>query len=147
VTRVIELSLGGRGDRPGDAPRLEPYDERHLGGVLALCAQLGWRSYSDHPDVARRAWTAPGVTTVVAVLGEDVVGFASLLGDGVVQGYLAQLAVVPTWRRRGVARGLVQHATRLSGVRRVDLLTEDAQDFYASLPHRVMYGFRVYPLT
>ncbi len=52
-------------------------------------------------------------------------------------------------RRAGLAhvRRLVDDVTRRSGVQRVDLLTDSAQAFYTSLPHRTMDGFRVYPLA
>lgn len=126
---------------------VQPYDERHLAGVVALCAEQGWRSYADHPDVAHRTYTAAGATSAVAVRSGEVIGFATVLGDGELQGYLVQLVVDPNWQRRGIARRLVNDVTRRSGVQRLDLLTDEAQDFYASLPHRTMDGFRLYPLA
>ena len=32
-----------------------------------------------------------------------------------------------------------------TGAQRIDLITDTAEDFYASLPHRTFTGFRVYP--
>src|SRR5438132_1154881 len=65
----------------------------HLGGVLALCVAEGWPSLPDDPERALRILTAPGVTTVVAMVNSDVVGFASLLSDGELQACLTNLAV------------------------------------------------------
>jgi hypothetical protein len=33
------------------------------------------------------------------------------------------------------------------GVKRVDLITSTAQDFYRSLPHKERSGFRIYPVS
>lgn len=122
-----------------------PFTGAHADGVAAVCAELGWPTYAD-PDVARRGCGAPGVSTRVALDAEGaVVDFAQLLGDGVVQGYLAQLGVRSGWRHRGVATALVEAATRDAGVQRVDLITDDAQGFYASFAHQTKSGFRIYP--
>jgi ribosomal protein S18 acetylase RimI-like enzyme len=86
------------------------------------------------------------VTTVVAMTGNEVVGFAELLGDGELQGFLATMVVAPGFRGRGVGRELVREATRRSGTERVDLLSEeDATGFYARFPHFSKPGFRLYP--
>lgn len=77
---------------------------------------------------------------------EAVVGFAQVMADGVVQGYLAQVAVVATHRRRGIARALVEAASTAAGVLRLDLLTDDADQFYESFPHRTKCGYRIYPV-
>jgi len=76
-----------------------------------------------------------------------VVGFAQVLSDGVVQGYLAQVAVLERFRRRGIARRLVDAAFEASGARRLDLLSDDAQDFYRSFANKDKPGFRIYPST
>jgi len=110
---------------------IEPFDDMWTAGVSAVCRSLGWDSYADE-DVCRRGCQAPGVSTFVAIAGGAVVGFAQVLSDGVVQGYLAQVAVLERFRRRGIARRLVDAAFEASGARRLDLLSDDAQDFYRS---------------
>ncbi|RKT79336.1 hypothetical protein DFJ68_2803 [Terracoccus luteus] len=122
-----------------------PFTDAHADGVAAVCAELGWPTYSD-PDVARLGCGAPGVSTSVALDSDGaVVGFAHLFGDGIVQGFLAQLGVRSDWRYRGVATALVEAASRDAGVQRVDLLTDDAQGFYSSFAHRAKAGYRIYP--
>jgi ribosomal protein S18 acetylase RimI-like enzyme len=89
---------------------------------------------------------APGVTTVVAVDQEAVVGFAEVFSDGEIQAFLANVAVDEAHRGKGVGRALVVEALRLAGAERVDLLSEDeAVAFYESFPHFRMPGFRLYP--
>lgn len=113
-------------------------------GVAAVCAELGWPSYAD-PDTARRGCGAPGVTTSVARAGTQVVGFAQVLSDGVVNGYLAQVGVLAPFRRRGIARRLIVAAFEQSGAQRLDLVTDDAQAFSRSFAHQEKPGYRVYP--
>jgi ribosomal protein S18 acetylase RimI-like enzyme len=122
--------------------------DAHLSGVVAICRSLEWGNFRHDPDLTRRALTAPGVTTLVAVADEtdEVVGFAQVFGDGVIQAHLDLLAVDERWRRRGIGRGLVQEAFARLGAERMDLIASDESlDFYRSLRHTERAGFRIYP--
>ena len=124
--------------------RFEPGD---LPGILRLCEAEGWPSLPADPPRALRILTAPGVTTVVAVDTDAVVGFAELFSDGELQAYLANLAVAAGRRGVGIGRQLVREALRLAGGERIDLLsTEESVGFYRSLPHADKPGLRIYPL-
>jgi ribosomal protein S18 acetylase RimI-like enzyme len=125
---------------------IRPFEPADLPGVLRLCAAEGWPSFPADAARALRILTAPGVTTVVAVDGGAVVGFAELFSDGELQAYLANLAVDPASRGAGTGRRLVVEALRLAGGERVDLLSEDAATgFYRAFPHFEKPGFRLYP--
>jgi len=129
--------------------------ERPLAGVASLCRAEGWPSYGD-PAVLLRAFAAPGVIAVVAVVedagdappgeagtahAEGVVGVAQAQGDGAVQSHLSLLVVAPHARRRGVGRRLVEEVLRGTGTRRMDLLAEAAAGpFYERFAHRRMAG-------
>ena len=120
--------------------------EVHLSGVLRICRSLEWDNFRHDPDITRRSLTAPGVTTLVAVAGDEVVGFAQVFGDGVIQAHLGLLAVDERWRRRGIGKGLVEEAFARVGAGRMDLIASDESlDFYRSLEHREQAGFRIYP--
>jgi ribosomal protein S18 acetylase RimI-like enzyme len=121
------------------------YLEDHLPGVLALCEAEDWPSLPADPVRAHAVLTAPGVTTVVALDGELVVGFAYLQSDGHIQAHLSQMAVHRNHRRKGIGRALLEYAAPLTGAQRVDLVTDTADTFYASFPHRTFSGFRIYP--
>jgi ribosomal protein S18 acetylase RimI-like enzyme len=122
------------------------FEERHLAGVMRLAADEGWPSLSSDESRARRALTAPGVRTVVALDGDEVVGFAHALTDGETTAYLSVLVVDTAHRRRGIGRQLVAEVFRRCGVGRVDLLAmKGSEDFYRSLPHRTKPGYRLYP--
>lgn len=121
------------------------YVQAHLEGVLALCEAEDWPSLPADPARAHAVLTAPGVTTVVALDGELVVGFAYLQSDGHIQAHLSQLAVHRAHRRKGIGRALLEYAAPLTGAQRIDLVTDTAEDFYASFQHRTFSGYRIYP--
>ena len=121
------------------------YVENDLPGIIALCVAEGWPSFADDPARAHRALTAPGVTSVVSLDGDQLVGFAYMLSDGEIQAFLANIAVASTHRRRGIARRLIAEGFRRAGGLRIDLITETADDFYESLRHVRSSGYRIYP--
>lgn len=116
----------------------------HLAGVLALCTAEGWPTYPADPARARAAFQAPGTLTLVAVDGDEVIAFAHTLTNGL-RCYLAEIATAAHRRREGVARRLIHELFRRSGTAKLDLLTDTAEDFYATFPHRAFAGFRLYP--
>ncbi len=124
-----------------------PFDpDEHLSAVVELCDAQGWTSFAEDPGRTRRAFTAPGVCCVVAVRCGEVLGFAQMQSDGVLQAHLSCLVVDGRCRRQGLGRLLVEEALRRCGGRQVDLLAaEGSEPFYASFPHRTFSGYRVYP--
>lgn len=58
---------------------------------------------------------------------------------------MSLIAVSTEHRRHGVGRKLVQEAFAVAGGKRVDLLSDTAEQFYESFPHRRLPGFRIYP--
>ena len=124
---------------------MRPFQPADLDGVVELCAAEGWPSYPEDRARALRALTAPGVTTVVAVDGARLAGFAQLMSDGEIQAHLSLIAVDRKFRRQGVARAMLREALARAGGTRIDLITDTAPDFYAALPHRRLDGFRIWP--
>ncbi|RDI49030.1 GNAT family N-acetyltransferase [Nocardia mexicana] len=130
--------------------RVVQYADEHLDGIVALCRAEGWPSYPADLDGADRALRAPGSLTLVAIDGHGaiddiaVVGFAHALSDGW-WGYLSLLLVAEHRRREGIGVRLVKELFRRSGVTRLDLITDEASEFYRSRPHTSFEGFRLYP--
>jgi len=121
------------------------YERAHLAGVLALCEAEQWPSFPADPERAHAVLTAPGVTSVVSLDGDRVIGFAYLQSDGHIQAHLSLMAVHRAYRRKGLGRALIEYAAPLTGAQRIDLLTDTAEAFYASFEHRSASGFRIYP--
>jgi ribosomal protein S18 acetylase RimI-like enzyme len=118
----------------------------HLEDVLRLCEAEGWPSLPADRDRAIRALNGPGVVTVVALEGGEVVGFARMLTDGAIHAYLANVVVVGGMRRRGIGKRLVEETFARSGAERVDLYAgDDSDDFYRSFQHKTFPGYRIYP--
>jgi ribosomal protein S18 acetylase RimI-like enzyme len=120
------------------------YQHAHLPGILALCEAEDWPSFPADPARAHSVLTAVGVTAVVALDGDEVVGFAYLQSDGHIQAHLSLMAVSRSHRRQGIGRALLEYAAPLTGAQRIDLVTDTAEDFYASLPHHPYTGFRLH---
>jgi ribosomal protein S18 acetylase RimI-like enzyme len=124
---------------------IRKYTHDDLAGVLRLCEQEGWPTLVADPARAQRALSAPGVTTVVAEDRDEIIGFVQLQSDGEIQAHLSLIAVTSEYRRKGVAREMIVVALRQAGGLRIDLVTESADDFYGSLPHLRLAGYRLYP--
>lgn len=134
------------GDGRVTTPRFVRLSTEHLDGSVRLCAAEGWRSFPDDPGRAARVLAAPGVTTVVAISDDRVVGFAEVFSDGELQAYLANLVVDRGLRGQGIGRSLVVEAFTLAGGERVDLPgEEEAAPFYENFPHFRKPGYRLYP--
>jgi ribosomal protein S18 acetylase RimI-like enzyme len=122
------------------------YEPRHLDAVVALCRAEGWITFAGNRERAGRAMTGPGVTALVAIEEERVLGFSQAVGDGCFGGYLCMLLVDEAARGGGIGKALVERTLRESGVLRLDLLSsEGAMSLYERFPHIRIPGFRVYP--
>jgi hypothetical protein len=63
---------------------VRPFEEADARAVARLATAVQWPSLTD-PEVVRRVCTAPGAHASVAVTGGEVVGWAQVLSDGVLQ--------------------------------------------------------------
>jgi len=83
---------------------------------------------------------------MVAVEGDSILGFAQMQSDGYIQAHLSLVVVAPSHRRKEIGRKLVEEAFSRAGGKRVDLLTDTADDFYRSFKHQDhWHGYRIYP--
>jgi ribosomal protein S18 acetylase RimI-like enzyme len=72
---------------------------------------------------------------VLAVDGDQVVGFITAISDGVLSAYIPLLEVLPSYRQQGIGSELVrQMLEKLRGLYMVDLVCDpELQGFYARL--------------
>lgn len=125
--------------------QLRNYTEGDLDDVLALCAGEGWTTYTENRVRAHSVFTAPGVVSVLAEKGSEIVGFAYGQTDGAIQAHLSLLVVSSGHRREGLARELLAFFATNLGASRIDVITDTARAFYRSLSHKEQTGFRIYP--
>ena len=129
-----------------DSINCVPVARSHIGGIVEICQAEGWESFYD-PERTGRILNAPGVTAIVALEVNSVVGFAYLQSDGEVQAHLSNIAVRRSHRRRGIARRMIEEAFSRCGAKRIDLVSSEGSDeFYRSFQHREFPGFRIYPM-
>jgi ribosomal protein S18 acetylase RimI-like enzyme len=122
--------------------RIVPYAPEHRPGTIALFAAELWPSYTRDPARTCQALRAPGVTSLVALDGDAVVGIVQVQSDGVIQAHLSTIVVARSHRRRGLGSMLLAEALRAAGGERMDLLSI-ADDFYASMTSRRFSGWRL----
>jgi GNAT superfamily N-acetyltransferase len=134
------------GSRQSGRMEIVAYEPRHLEAVLVLCKAEGWTTFAANRERAARAMSAPGVTALVAVEEDRLLGFAQAVGDGAITAYLCMLLVAADARGRGIGKALVERTLVEARVLRLDLLSsEDAMSLYERFPHNTMPGFRLYP--
>lgn len=113
-----------------------PSTAADLHGLVELYRSVGWSAYADQPEVLRAA-VAGSAHVVVAHRGEQLVGLARVVSDGVSIAYLQDLLVRPDHQRHGVGTSLLVAAFEpFTEVRQQVLLTDDEprqRAFYASL--------------
>jgi GNAT superfamily N-acetyltransferase len=122
------------------------FEPHHVDGVVLLTSAEGWPTLADDWHRAVRVLLAPGAVTVVALDGDEVVGFARALGDGEWVACLTDMVVAASHRRHGIGRQLIDEVFIRSGAQRLDLLAEPGSEpFYESRLHRRWTGYRLYP--
>ena len=122
-----------------------PFTAEHLEGIIELARREEWTTLTADPQATLRAFSAPGVVSLLAVEEGQVVGFAQTLTDGGIQAYLCRLLVAEPFRGGGIGKLLVEAALKSSGAERMDLLAaKGTENFYASFPHSGPWpGYRI----
>ena len=79
-----------------------------INAVYQLLQAHGWAHRIPSVDYLTQL-VAASQRVVVAVEGQETIGFARAITDGLSNGYLSMVVVAPHWRRQGVGQALVQH--------------------------------------
>ncbi len=121
---------------------IEPFVQAHLDGLIALVAAEGWTEYTDDVERTYRALTAPGVTTLVAIAGERVVGAIQVQSDGLIQAHLSLLLIDRDWRGAGLGSTLLREGLERAGGLQLDIRTR-TEGYYERLGASRSLGFRL----
>lgn len=121
---------------------VEPFERDHLGRLIALVAAEGWIEYSDDPERTYRALSAPGVTTLVAVADEQIIGAVQVQSDGYVQAHVSLLLIAPDARGMGLGSMLLRQGLDRAGGLQLDIRTR-TEGFYERLGASRSLGFRL----
>ena len=124
------------------------HDHRNLVPTVADCIYGEWSDIIDSPSAAdfiehadRRLCRREIPTTFVAFYEDNPVGSCSLLQTDLktrmdLSPWLAEMFVLPEYRRRGIGRALVKRAVEEANALEVEalyLFTPDREGFYARL--------------
>jgi ribosomal protein S18 acetylase RimI-like enzyme len=123
-------------------PSIEPFAQAHLDGLIALLTAEGWTEYTDDPERTYRALTAPGVTTLVAIVGRRVVGVIQLQSDGVIQAHVSMLLIDPNCRGARLGSKLLREGLERAGGLQLDIRTR-TEGYYERLGASRSLGFRL----
>jgi ribosomal protein S18 acetylase RimI-like enzyme len=121
---------------------IEPFTLAHLDALIALVAAEGWTEYADDVERTRRALTAPGVTTLVAIADGRVAGAIQVQSDGVIQAHVAMLLIDRNWRGVGLGSRLLRDGLERAGGLRLDIRTR-TEGYYERLGASRSLGFRL----
>jgi ribosomal protein S18 acetylase RimI-like enzyme len=121
---------------------IEPFTQDHLDGLIALVIAEGWTEYADDVQRTRRALSAPGVTTLVAIAGGHVVGAIQVQSDGLIQAHVSMLLIAKSSRGAGLGSSLLRHGLERAGGLRLDVRTR-TEGYYERLGASRSLGFRL----
>jgi ribosomal protein S18 acetylase RimI-like enzyme len=123
-------------------PSIEPFARAHLDGLIALVAAEGWAEYTADVERTRRALIAPGVTTLVAIVGGRVVGAIQLQSDGLIQAHVSMLLIDRQWRGRRLGSRLLREGLERAGGLWLDVRTR-TEGYYERLGASRSLGYRL----
>ena len=121
---------------------IEPFARAHLDGLIELFAAEGWTEYADDTERTYRALTAPGVTTLVGIVGGRVTGAIQVQSDGLIQAHVSMLLIARDSRGAGLGSRLLRQGLARSGGLHLDIRTR-TDGYYERLGASRSLGFRL----
>jgi ribosomal protein S18 acetylase RimI-like enzyme len=121
---------------------IEPFAPAHLDGLIALVAAEGWTEYADDVQRTYRALTAPGVTTLVAIMDGQVVGAIQIQSDGLIQAHVSMLLIDRNCRGGGLGSRLLREGLERAGGLQLDIRTR-TEGYYERLGASRSLGYRL----
>ena len=113
-------------------PSIEPFARAHLDGLIALVAAEGWTEYTEDVEQTYRALSGRGVTTLVALADERVVGAVQVQSDGVIQAHVSMLLIDGQWRGHQLGTRLLREGLERAGGLWLDIRTR-TEGYYERL--------------
>ena len=121
---------------------IEQFREDHLDGLIALVAAEGWTEYADDAERTRRALSAPGATTLVAIADGHLVGAIQVQSDGVIQAHVSMLLIAQSSRGTGLGHTLLRQGLERAGGLQLDVRTR-TEGYYERLGASRSVGYRL----
>lgn len=104
--------------------------------IINLYASVGWRNYTDHPDMLGRAYLH-SLCILGAYESDLLIGIIRAVGDGASILFIQDMIVHPDYQRRGIGTALLKEIMeRYSEVYQMELITDNTEKtiaFYKSV--------------
>jgi ribosomal protein S18 acetylase RimI-like enzyme len=123
-------------------PSIERFARAHLEELIGLVAAEGWTEYTDDVQRTYRALTAPGVTTLVALVAGRVAGVIQIQSDGIIQGHVSMLLIDRNSRGLRLGSRLLREGLRRAGGLQLDIRTR-TEGYYERLGASRSLGYRL----
>jgi ribosomal protein S18 acetylase RimI-like enzyme len=121
---------------------IRDFDSRDLPAIMKMFKIEGWSTLLKKEEEYMIALKQSSCV-LVAVKGEDTVGFLRAITDGVITTYICELIVLDGLRGHGIGRKLLTHCHSQYPKTRMELLASStSHTYYESLKFRPFYGFR-----
>ena len=121
---------------------IEPFAPAHLDRLIALVVAEGWTEYADDVQRTYRALTAPGVTTLVAIMDGQVAGAIQIQSDGLIQAHVSMLLIDRNCRGGGLGSRLLSEGLERAGGLQLDIRTR-TEGYYERLGASRSLGYRL----
>jgi ribosomal protein S18 acetylase RimI-like enzyme len=118
------------------------YNVEDFHSILNIYEAEGWSTLVNREDELRMAFDQ-STCVLVAVIGDEIVGFLRALSDGMVTTFICELIIAGHVRGAGIGKKLITYCHHLYPKTRTDLLASStSHTYYESLNFRPFYGFR-----
>ena len=121
---------------------VELFAPAHLDGLIELVAAEGWTEYADDVQRTYRALTAPGVTTLVAIMDGQVARAIQIQSDGLIQAHVSMLLIDRNRRGGGLGSRLLREGLERAGGLQLDIRTR-TEGYYERLGASRSLGYRL----
>lgn len=115
---------------------IKPYTHYKEHEILPLYESVGWRNYSEHPEMLCSAF-AGSLCILAAYEDEHLVGIIRAVGDGHSILFIQDILVYPAYQRRGIGTALMNALLeKYQDVYQTELATDHTEKtiaFYRSL--------------
>ena len=120
---------------------IKPYLQYDASEILPLYQAVGWRNYTDRPEMLKEAY-AHSLCILAAYEAERLVGVIRCVGDGHSIVFIQDILVLPEYQRKGIGTALMQALLqRYAHVYQIQLATDNTEKtkaFYRSQGFRAL---------
>lgn len=122
--------------------KIRTYRENDFTKIQDLYKKEGWLTVIKREDDAKLAFKNSNIV-LVATFDDNIIGFLRALSDTQITTYIAELVVDKEFRKKGVAKQLIDYCHQLYPSTRLDVLASDeSKKFYIKQQFKTQNGYR-----